>query len=145
MTNLSLLAAQTIVSAALAKARDLKLRPVAVAVLDARGALKAAAAEDGTSLRRFEVALGKANGALALGLGSRSLLKRAQEQPFFLAAVGPLVGGMVPVPGGVLVRDDGGAVVGAVGISGDTSDSDEAAAVSGIFAARLLPDPGSDA
>lgn len=145
MTDLTLPTAQTILTAALAKARELNLKPLAIVVLDSRGALKAALAEDGTSLKRMEVALGKAHGALALGLGSRSLFKRAKEQPFFLAAVGPLVGGLVPVPGGVLIRDASGTTIGAVGISGDSSDNDEAVGIAGIVAAGLVPDPGSGA
>ena len=144
MTELGLHAAQAILSAALAKARDLKLKPVAIVVLDARGAVKCSAAEDATSLKRMDVAHGKANGALALGLGSRTLFKRAKEQPFFLAAVGPIVGGLVPVPGGVLIRDASGSVCGAVGISGDTSDNDETTAVTSIVAAGFVADPGSE-
>jgi uncharacterized protein GlcG (DUF336 family) len=113
-------------------------------VLDARGALKAFAAEDGTSLKRAEIANGKAHGTLAMGLGSRTLGKMAAERPHFVAAVTHAVGGMlVPVPGGVIVRDGTGDVVGAVGISGDTSDNDEAAAVAGIQAAGLKADPGA--
>lgn len=145
MTDLTLTTAQTILTAALAKARELNLKPLAIVVLDSRGAIKAALAEDGTSIKRMEVALGKAHGALGLGLGSRSLFKRAKEQPFFLAAVGPLVGGLVPVPGGVLIRDASGTTIGAVGISGDSSDNDEAVGIAGIVAAGLVPDPGSDA
>ena len=137
MTELTLKAAQTIVAEALAHARRENLKPLAVAVLDARGALKAAAAEDGTSLKRFEVAHGKAYGALALGVGSRALGKRAEQQPTFIAAASHVIGGaLVPVPGGVLIKSDG-RVVGAIGISGDTSDNDERAALAGIEAAGL--------
>lgn len=144
-TVLSLSAAQKILETALAQARKTGLRPLAIAVMDDRGALKAFMAEDGTSLKRGEVAQGKAYGALALGLGSRSLFKRAKEQPYFIAAVTHAVGGaLVPVPGGVLIRDVAGNTVGAVGISGDTSENDEAAASAGIVAAGFEPDPGSD-
>jgi uncharacterized protein GlcG (DUF336 family) len=144
MTALTLDKAQTILSAALAHAAKAGLKPLAVAVLDARGAEKAFAAQDGTSLKRAEVAHAKAYGALAMGMGSRALFKRAKEQPYFIAAVGPVVGGaLVPVPGGVLIRD-GAELVGAVGISGDTSDNDEAAALAGIAAAGLAGDPGAD-
>ncbi|KAB2920167.1 MAG: heme-binding protein [Hyphomicrobiaceae bacterium] len=136
--------AQKIVVAAVAHAREKKMEPLAVVVLDARGALKAAVAEDGTSLRRSEIAIGKAHGSLAMGLGSRTLFKRAEAQPYFIAAVTHAVGGsLVPVPGGVLVRDTTGALLGAVGISGDISDNDEAAAVAGIRAAGLQADPGA--
>jgi uncharacterized protein GlcG (DUF336 family) len=136
--------AQKIVSGALAHARAQKFKPLAVAVLDQRGAVKAFAAEDGTSLRRFEVASGKAHGAIAMGMGSRTLGKMAVERPHFVAAVTHAVGGsLVPVPGGVLVRDAAGELLGAVGISGDTSDNDEAAAVAGIQSAGCKADPGA--
>jgi uncharacterized protein GlcG (DUF336 family) len=135
--------AQTIVAAAAAHARAKSMQPLAVIVLDARGAPKAFAAEDGTSLRRFEIAHGKAHGALAMGIGSRALGTRAQERPHFIAAVTQVVGGaLVPVPGGVLIRGTGREIIGAVGISGDSSDNDEEAAVAGITAAALIADPG---
>jgi uncharacterized protein GlcG (DUF336 family) len=136
--------AQRIVATAVATARSRSFKPLAVAVLDARGALRALAAEDGTSLKRAEVAVGKANGALAMGVGSRRLAAMAAERPYFLAAVTHAVGGsMIPVPGGVLVKDAAGALVGAVGISGDTSDNDEAAALAGIEAVGLKGDTGA--
>lgn len=136
--------AQMIVAAALKQARAQSMLPLAVAALDARGALKAFAAEDGTSLKRAEIAIGKAHGALAMGLGSRTLFARAQQQPYFIAAVTHAVGGaLIPVPGGVLVRDAAGALLGAVGVSGDTSDRDEQAAISGIEAAGIKADPGA--
>jgi len=136
--------AQRIISGALTHARAQKFKPLAVAVLDARGALKAYAAEDGTSLKRAEIATGKAHGCIAMGLGSRTLGKMATERPHFVAAVTHAVGGsLIPVPGGVLVRDGAGALLGAGGISGDTSDNDEAAAVAGIQAAGCKADPGA--
>lgn len=144
MSELALEAAQKIVGAAIAYGRDKNLKKLAVAVLDARGALKAFGAEDGTSLKRGEVATGKASAAIAFGLGSRAIEKMARDRPYFIASVTPAVGGMfVPVPGGVLVRDGDGSVIGAVGISGDVSDNDEAAAVAGIEAAGLKADPGA--
>jgi len=143
MTHLTLDQARTILDAALAKAVERGLKPLAVAVLDARGALKAFAAQDGTSLKRGEVARGKANGTLALGMGSRAIAKAAAERPSFVAAVTHAVGGsLVPAPGGVLVMQDG-EVVGAVGVSGDLSDNDEICAVAGIEAAGLKADPGA--
>ena len=112
-------------------------------VLDERGVPKAYAAQDGTSLRRFEIASGKAHAALSFGIGSRSLAKRAAANPHFIAAVTHAVGGsLIPVPGGVLIRTAERAIIGAVGISGDNSDNDEAAAVAGIAAAALTADPG---
>ena len=144
MTDLTQSVAQSIVAAALAHARERKFLPMAVSVLDARGALKAFVAEDGTSLKRGEIAIGKAHGALALGMGSRALMKRASDQPTFIAAMSHIVGGsLVPVPGGVLIRDAGGMVIGGVGISGDTSDNDEAAALAAIAASGLKADPGA--
>lgn len=143
MPDLKLRAAQKILSAALKAAREKELKPLAIAVLDARGALRALAAEDGTSLRRAEVAMGKARGALAMGLGSRALFNRAAEQPAFIAAVTHAVGGaLIPAPGGVLIRDRRGDLLGAVGVSGDTSDQDESVAVAGIGAAGLVADTG---
>lgn len=143
--SLTLDLAQKLVAAALAHARQHRLKPLVVVALDARGAVKAAAAEDGTSLKRFEIAHGKAHGALALDMGSRSIGKRAVDQPSFVAAVSHVVGGsLIPVPGGVLVFDDAGALAGAVGASGDTSDNDEAAVLAGLAAVGLAGDPGAD-
>ncbi len=134
--------AQKIIDGALAYAVEHKLKPLAIGVLDARGALKAFAAQDGTSLKRGEIALGKGNGAIALGMGSRALFKRAEQQPFFIAAATAAIGGsLVPVPGGVLIKD-GATLIGAVGISGDTSDNDEAAALAGVTAAGLTGETG---
>ena len=145
MIDLSLEAARVIVETALREARTRGLKPLAVVVYDARGALKAAAVEDGTSLRRAEMACGKANGALALGLGSRAIHARAEAQPYFVAAVTHLAGpaALVPVPGGVLIRSGEGRLLGAVGISGDTSDNDEICAVAGIEEAGLVPETGA--
>jgi uncharacterized protein GlcG (DUF336 family) len=143
MTGITLRKARTIVRQALAKGREAEMKPLAVCVLDAGGHLKAFEREDGASNYRFQVAFGKANGALGLGLGSRALRDRAESQAYFiLAAGGVFPGGLVPVPGGVLVRDRRGALLGAVGISGDSSDNDELAAIAGIEAAGLVPDPG---
>lgn len=144
MTHLSLDTAQTILTAALKAARDKTMKPLSVAVYDARGALKALASEDGTSLKRAEIAMGKAYGALALGVGSRAIHKMAVDRPYFVAAASHVVGGqLVPVPGGVLIKDQQGAILGAVGISGDTSDNDEMAAAAGIEAAGLVFDAGA--
>jgi uncharacterized protein GlcG (DUF336 family) len=140
---LKLVTARTIVTAALAYAKEHKLKPLAIGVLDDRGALVAFMAQDGTSLKRGEIALAKANGAIALGMGSRALMMRAEQQPSFIAAAGAAIGGaLVPVPGGVLIKNAAGKVLGAAGISGDTSDNDEAAALAGIAAAKLEADPG---
>ena len=136
--------AEKIVAVALAHARSRNMLPLCVAVLDARGATRALAAEDGTSIKRSNVAIGKAHGALAMGLGSRTLAKRAETHPHFIAAVTHAVGGsLIPVPGGVLIRDGEGLLIGAVGVSGDTSDNDEAAAIAAIEAVGLKADPGA--
>jgi uncharacterized protein GlcG (DUF336 family) len=133
--------ARSIVAGALAHSATGGFKPLTVVVLDAGGHVVAVEREDGSSNKRFEVAYGKASGAIALGMGSRALMARAEQQPYFIAAVTHSVGALVPVPGGVLVKDADGALVGAVGISGDTSDNDEAAALAGIEAAGLAGQP----
>lgn len=143
MPDLTLAQAQTLATAILAEARTLSLKPLVVAVLDARGAYKVLLAEDGTSLRRAEIAHGKAYGALGMGLGSRAIAARAEQAPAFVAAVTHAFGGaLIPVPGGVLLRDASGALLGAIGVSGDTSDNDEKAALAGITAAGLVGEAG---
>lgn len=143
MTDLTLDTARKILDAALAKVTEKKTKPMAIVVLDARGTIKTSIAQDGTSLLRFEVAHGKAYGALAMGLGSRALFKRANEQPFFIDAVNTMArGALIPVPGGVLIKDGSDHVVGAVGISGDTSENDEECAIAGIEAGGLKADAG---
>ncbi|UZF94363.1 GlcG/HbpS family heme-binding protein [Bosea sp. NBC_00550] len=141
---LTLAQAQTILQAALAHGEANGFKPLAIAILDSRGAQKVFAAQDGTSLKRGEIALGKAHGVIALGIGSRALHKMALDRPYFVEAATHAVGGsLVPVPGGVLIRSPEGAVLGAIGISGDTSDNDEAAACTGIAAAGLSADTGA--
>ncbi len=143
MAELTLDVARKILDAALAKGVELKLKPLVITILDARGCVKVTAAQDGTSLLRTEIANGKAFGALAMGMGSRALFKRAQEQAYFIDAVNALAQGrLVPVPGGVLIQDGSGALLGAVGVSGDTSDNDETCAVAGIEAAGLKANVG---
>ncbi len=140
---ITLAQAERIIEVTLAKAAELGLKPLTVAVLDAGGHLKALARQDGASTLRPEMAQGKAHGAIALGIGSRAIFERAQQQAFFVQVVNALAGGsLVPVPGGVLVRDSGGAILGAVGVTGDTSDNDEICAVAGIEAAGFTADPG---
>lgn len=138
MTELTLTAANIIITAALANGTDAKMKPLTVAVLDAGGHLKAFQKQDGASMLRYEIASGKAYGALAVGMGSRWLDQTARERPHFMEGLNAVSGGkIVPVPGGVLIRDEAGKLLGAVGISGDTSDNDELAAISGIEAAGL--------
>lgn len=130
--------ARTIVREALKKGRELDLKPLSVIVLDAGGHVQAFEREDGASPGRFGIAQGKAYGAVMLGMPGSAQMQRAEEQAYFMACVnGVFDGKVVPVPGGVLVRDKKGAVVGAVGVTGDTSDNDAIAAVAGIEAAGL--------
>ena len=144
MPRLTLTKAHKIAKMSLAEGERRNLKPLCVVIIDERGAVKYAAAQDGTSLMRFEIAYGKAFGALGLGTGSRSLHKMAVERPHVIAAYGAATGGrVVPVPGGVLLRDRKGQMLGAVGISGDTSDEDEACALAGIAAAGLTGDGGA--
>ena len=143
MTALSLDKARKIIAAALARAAELKLKPLGISVLDAGGHLVAFERQDGASFLRYQIGSGKAFGALAIGAGSRSVANAAIERPHFMQGLsGVSEGRVVPVPGGVLIRDGSGAIVGAVGISGDTSDNDEAAAVAGIEAAGFTADAG---
>src|ERR1700688_676880 len=135
--------ASTIVDVALKKARDSNLAPLTVAILDAGGHLVAFKREDKSGILRHDIAYGKAWGALGMGLGSRTLHERAANTPQFFNALYAASGGRVVAnPGGVLIRNGGGDVIGAVGISGDTSDKDEACAIAGIEAAGLKADPG---
>ena len=134
--------ARQIAEASLAKGRDLGLKPLSVIILDSRGAITAALSEDGVSQLRAKIAHGKANAAIGLGMGSRALMNRAEQQAYFIQAVNGAFGGdMVPVPGGVLIKDRAGTLLGAIGISGDTSDNDEAVAIAGIEAANLVAQP----
>ena len=136
--------ARTILQAAQDKARAENMKPLAIAVLDTRGAVRAFIAEDGTSLHRGDVAIGKAYGAISLGIPSRSIGERAEKQAYCVAAISHVTGGkMVPVAGGVLIRDASGELVGAIGISGDTSGNDEIAACAGIAAAGLIAETGA--
>jgi uncharacterized protein GlcG (DUF336 family) len=124
----------------------LKLQPLTVVVLDAGGQMKAMKREDRSSLLRPEIAGGKAWGVLGMGFGGREFARRAAANPVFLQALMAASGGrIVPVPGGVLIRDSSGDIIGSVGISGDTSDKDEICAVHGIRTARLMPDTGEPA
>ncbi|MDH3314380.1 MAG: heme-binding protein [Gammaproteobacteria bacterium] len=146
MTDLSLEQAKTIVREAVAEGRRTLCAPLTVAVLDAGGHLKCFAREDGSGILRGDIATAKAWGALGMGFGSRTLHERAmasEKSRTFFNALSDVSGGrVVPVPGGVLIRDVAGEIVGAVGISGDTSEKDEACAIYGIEAAKLRADPG---
>jgi uncharacterized protein GlcG (DUF336 family) len=135
--------ARGIIAAARRAGHEHEFSPLSIVVLDAGGHVTAFEREDGASNMRFQVAFAKAHGALALGVGSRALMARAEQQPYFIAAATSAIGGaLVPVPGGVLIKGDEGRTIGAVGVSGDNSDNDELAAVAGILAASLTPVTG---
>ena len=143
MSRLTLDQASTIVDTALKKGRETQCAPLTVAVLDAGGHLVAFKREDRSGILRFDIAYGKAWGALGMGFGSRTLFDRSAKQPIFFTVLASVAQGrLVPVPGGVLIRDVDGAILGAVGISGDTSDKDEVCAVAGIEASGLKADVG---
>jgi uncharacterized protein GlcG (DUF336 family) len=145
MSQLTLAEASTIVDKALEHGRSHNFKPLTVAVLDAGGHLVAFKREDNSSILRPQIAEGKAWGALGMGFGGREFARRAQSGPLFLTALMAASGGrVVPAPGGVLIRS-GGAIIGAVGISGDVSENDEACAVAGIKAAGHMPDTGDPA
>ncbi len=139
MAKLTLELATIILDTTLAKGKEAGMNPLTVAVLDDGGSLKAFKREDGPgAAMRPHVAYGKAYGAVGMGRSSRMLGQMAQERPHFAnALVGVSDGRFVPVPGGVLIKDSDGEIIGSVGVSGDTSDNDEAAAVAGIEAAGL--------
>ncbi len=142
MSSITLAQASIVVDKALEHGRSQKFKPLTVAVLDAGGFLVAFKREDNSSLLRFEIATGKAWGCLGMGFGGREFARRVAAAPHFIQALAAASGGrVVPVPGGVLIRS-GGQIVGAVGISGDVSENDEACAVAGIKAANLTPDTG---
>ena len=129
---------------AVKKGSKLGLNPLSVVVLDDRASLRICLNQDGTSIHRHRVAHGKANAAMSLGMGSRSLGTRAEEQAYFVDSVGRMMDGdFIPVPGGVLIRNSDGTILGAVGISGDISDNDEAVAIAAIESVGLVADTGS--
>lgn len=138
MANISLNKARTVVRKAITAGREADMKPLSVVVLDAGGHVQAFEREDGAAPGRFDIARGKAFGAVMLGMAGTAQMARAEQQHYFMTAVNGLFGGsVVPVPGGVLVRDKRGAVIGAVGVTGDTSDNDAIAAMAGIEAAGL--------
>ncbi|WP_377513032.1 heme-binding protein [Octadecabacter sp. R77987] len=138
MAEITLSKTRTILRKALASGREMELKPLSVVVLDSGGHVKGFEREDGAAPGRFAIAHGKAFGAVMLGMAGTAQMARAEQQPYFMAAVNGVYGGQViPVPGGVLVRDKRGNVIGAVGVTGDTSDNDAAAAMAGITAAGL--------
>ena len=136
---LSLNKARTIIRNTLKKGREMELKPLSVVVLDAGGHVQAFEREDGASPGRVANAHGQAYGAVMLGMAGTAQMKRADEQAYFMAAVNGVFGGQViPVPGGVLLRDKKNQVIGAVGVTGDTSGNDAIAAMAGIEAAGVI-------
>jgi uncharacterized protein GlcG (DUF336 family) len=145
VTSLSLARATAIVDATLDHARRIGAAPLTVALLDGGGHLIVLKREDESGILRPQIAQAKAWGALGMGLGTRTLAGRARDNPAFFAALASVSDGrMVPAPGGVLIRDENGMPVGALGVSGDRSEVDEACAVAGIEHAGLHADPGQD-
>ena len=143
MSALTLKLATQLASQALTAGRTISAAPLTIAVLDSGGHLITLQREDGASLLRPQIAIGKAWGAIALGKGSRLLALDAQQRPAFFAALNGMgQSDIVPAPGGVLIRDDQGQVIGAMGISGDTSDIDEQCAITAIEAQGLRADAG---
>jgi uncharacterized protein GlcG (DUF336 family) len=143
MASLNLDTALSIARTALEEGRTRGFAPLTAAVLDAGGHVVALLRADGSSLLRPEIATGKAWGVLGMGFGGRELALRAAKAPAFFNALSDLAGGrMVPVPGGVLIRDESKALLGAVGVSGDTSDNDEIAAIAAVRATGLVADAG---
>ena len=140
--SISLRRARTIIRKTLDKGREMELKPLSVVVLDAGGHVQAFEREDGASVGRFGIAHGKAYGSVMLGLAGTAQKARADQQAYFMAAVNGVYGGqLVPVPGGILIRDKKGVVIGAVGVTGDTSENDVEAGMAGIEAAGLTGEP----
>ena len=139
MPDISLRKGKSIIRTALSKGKELGLKPLSVVVLDAGGHVIAFEREDGAAPGRFAIAHGKAYGSVMLGMAGTAQMARADQQAYFMDAVNGVFGGnVIPVPGGVLVRDKKGGVIGAIGVTGDSSDNDLIAALAGIEAAGLL-------
>lgn len=140
--SLNLEIAERIMHDVLAGGTERGMKPLSVCVVDAGGFPIAFLRADGASPMRFAIAHGKAHGAVMMGIGSRALYERAQLQPYFIQSMNNLAGGaLVPVPGGVLIRSEG-RILGAIGVTGDSSDNDEVCAVAAIKAAGFEADTG---
>ena len=143
MKNIKLNDAIKIAEATIEKSKEKNLKPISVVVLDVRGSLRVCLNQDGTSINRHKIAHGKANAALLWGTGTRAIADRAEKQAYFINSVSNLMNGdFIPVPGGIIIKDKDGNIIGSVGISGDLSDNDEIAGVAGISAAGFLADTG---
>ncbi len=138
MSSLTLAQANRIIEVALSRAREMKVKPLSVAVLDAAGHVRSLQREDGASMFRNDVAVGKAWAAVGMGVASRTLLQRAKENPSFFGALSATAQGkFLPQTGAVVIKDKDGTVLGAVGASGGTGDEDEAVCIAGVEAAGL--------
>lgn len=138
--KLTLKHANAIIDASFAESKSLSLQPLSIVVLDAGGNLVAFQRQDNAAILRFDIAFAKAYGALGMGIGSRGLANRAKEMPNFMnGAISASKGRMIPAPGGVLILNHDNHIIGAVGVSGDTSDNDERAAIFGIKAIGFSP------
>ena len=141
MSALNLAKANQIITKALEKAREMKIKPVTVVVLDQGGHLKAMQREDGASMFRFDVATGKAWASVGMGASSRALAARAKDNPnFFITLAATAAGKFLPQTGGVLIKTADGEIIGAAGASGGTGEEDEAVCIHGIEQAGLAPD-----
>ncbi|MFZ9297008.1 MAG: GlcG/HbpS family heme-binding protein [Hylemonella sp.] len=139
METLTLAQAQQIISGALARSLQAGYKPMGVVVLDEAGQMKAFARQDGASMFRFDVARGKAFGAVGMSVSSRVLAQRAKENPsFFLTLASTAEGKFLPQPGAVLIKNAAGQILGAVGASGGTGDEDEAICIAGVESAGLV-------
>jgi uncharacterized protein GlcG (DUF336 family) len=139
MVGISLNDARTIIIATAKKGQEMGMKPLSTVVLDAGGHVIAFERQDGAAPGRFAIAQGKAFGTVMLGMPGSAQMARAEQQAYFMAAVNGVYGGkVIPVPGGVLVRDSNGEVVGSVGVTGDTSENDLTAALVGIDAAGFI-------
>lgn len=141
MAEISLSKAKKMISATFAKGKEMELKPLSVVVLDSGGNLKAFERQDGAAPGRFEIAFGKAYGCVMLGMTGSQQMARAEQQAYFMQAVNGAYGGkVIPVPGGILIKDKKGQTIGAIGVTGDTSDNDAAAGLAGVSAAGLIGD-----
>lgn len=143
MNTITLAQADAIADRALQKGREMKFFPLTVAILDAGGNLKVLKRADDASLLRPEIAIGKAWAVLGMGFGGRELARRAEKMPAFFVALNAMSDGrMVPLPGGALIRDSDGRIVGSIGVTGDTSDNDEICVIAGVESQGLVADTG---
>ena len=143
-SSLTLALAARIVDGAIAARKKAKLLPLAVAVLDAGGNLVAFKREDGCGVMRFDIAFGKAFGALGMGMSTRLIRDRLAQRPAFQGALAAASGGrFIPTPGGVLILAKDGSAIGAIGISGDASDKDEYCAIQAVHAAGCASEPAA--